>query len=1175
MNQVRTIQWFGMMAGLLLAMTAGSVSGADGVATLPITIVNYSKLPVYATAITLDEAQIDSRLGLAAGSPLRVATAHGGTAIPLSRAIQDGRPVLQLYVSLAAAARLDLTAASADTWPAFDRNVATGELTKAPDSKLAAFSDGVHVVDGQIANGVLSVRIDKSGWNLGFAPTAQAPAKLLIQNGKLDFWVDNQNRGRIANSDPADLGLIHSTTASFEKCAASVSPDGGPSIQIVRRMGGLAQAMSVTQTFELVPGMPFLVTRVHWQNDGAVPLWIAYVGSGNGVAGSWSRDLMTGPLVERKKSAILGDLNGGETRPSWIGQLCRISMESLTSGCGVGLSTLLPTPGKVGQGSMIWGCGGSGFQCNFIDPVQGQFPFLVPAHGSLDNGFVFLASQAGENVFRRTVEMWGQTSAGKALYAAPPCAVFMGGAAVYPQTLAETGDPAALLPLLRIPGAMPQAALRLDFNKYFQCRVSVRAANQQDVLEITAQPLGSTKAATALLHAEKSGDYVIGLNETLKWHDEVPFVLQVKTSGAAELGSLAIGEVLPVCPEPLSPPPDAAITDVATMFRWKAIPMVVDYDLQWSAAADFAAPAAVHLSDSHDYLWYLPPVKNLPAPGKWYWRVRGIKGGVVGGWSTPRAFSVNNDHATRPLRRPLTPQNPLFTLEASKVTDFTNFRSDVPEDLRPYVGIIAEGYVDKGLTIEKFAQGMDKLPHAILVRSHPPTWVGLADLEWLCQHVPNFIGIQGGETLSLLFAEDRGQNNGDADYYRRMLQVLAKYGLMYQEADGTYKDDKWQELMDKQGPFIRQYGPWLVLTQKNNIIRRQFYSQSCALGLWLGGITAGHGAWEDGGFYWQNAGFGELGECFGERRGILKDMPRIFWTLNFIMGVGRGCGIYSLDGQTLMFSPKEAQRFPTAMPRAQIWDTTGQTTETFNRFVVPLIRGVVRHGLIPSKEQVLQNVKLAVYNDKQIPGDVKSWPYYMEYGPLYAGTYGFGKMGNIDGQLWEFFPNTGRYYYIPVLPQGKEPLGAGVQILPVSQLQSVAEVKRAFDAAYPSWYEGTALVTIVGDTITILNSNENQDVTESWSLPMHRGGITRMAGKIGPHAYVVGKFQADGQLWLQSNAEYPDRQTEIVLTCEHKPEWSVAPAAGTKTAQWDEASKSLHLCIAHPCGAVEVNVKSP
>ena len=160
-----------------------------------------------------------------------------------------------------------------------------------------------------------------------------------------------------------------------------------------------------------------------------------------------------------------------------------------------------------------------------------------------------------------------------------------------------------------------------------------------------------------------------------------------------------------------------------------------------------------------------------------------------------------------------------------------------------------------------------------------------------------------------------------------MLPGAAKYGMIYQEADGTYRDDKWQDLMDKQGAFVRKYGPWLVLTQKNNIIRRQFYSQSAAMGLWLGGITHQHGAWEDGGFYWQNAGFGELGAA-RPAQGVLRTMPRIFWNLVFVMGISRGCGIYSLDGQTLMFSPKSWNGGIRQAAGAAIWDNTGKTTDT-------------------------------------------------------------------------------------------------------------------------------------------------------------------------------------------------------------------------------------------------------
>ena len=73
---------------------------------------------------------------------------------------------------------------------------------------------------------------------------------------------------------------------------------------------------------------------------------------------------------------------------------------------------------------------------------------------------------------------------------------------------------------------------------------------------------------------------------------------------------------------------------------------------------------------------------------------------------------MNIDHACKPLKRPLTPDNPLFTLEATHVRDFTRFHPDVPADIAPQVGIIAEGLETKDLPVTELARGMEKLPHA-------------------------------------------------------------------------------------------------------------------------------------------------------------------------------------------------------------------------------------------------------------------------------------------------------------------------------------------------------------------------------------------------------------------------------------------------------------------------------
>ena len=557
------------------ATASGLVSGQDG--TLPITVINYSASAGSRDGDRTRRTGDRCQAGLAARHAASSAEQRHGNEPPAGRGTENGRPVIWLHVALPPTSRLDLVAERAEHWPQPPTVEAQPDLLR---------------------NGVVRVAFGKKGWKFGF----DADNATLVEDGTLDFWIDNQNRGRILNIGPEKLGLARFADSRVEKTEAFVTADGRPSLRIVRRMDGLAKSMTVTETFELVPGLPLLICRVRWQNDGDAPLWVAYAGSGNGIAGRWSKPLLAPPLIERKKSPIQGDINGGETRCAWLGGLCRISMESPATGCGVGLSTLLPTPAKVGQGSMIWGCGASGFQCNFIDPVQGQFPFLVKPHDSLDNGFAFLATQTGASVFRQTVDLWKALQSEKLPALPPPCAVFVGGQAVHAQTipgLDRTTD--------------RQVAIRLDFNKHFECRVT-------GATKLTAQPLASGKPPVVLLETTQPGEHVVDLNQRLGWKDEVPFVLE-KTGNAP----LSIVETLPAAPQMLSPVADAQVTDFAAMFRWGAIPMVVDYQLQLSRSADFQSPTDIRVTSSQDYPWYLVPDDELPAPGRWYWRIRGVK----------------------------------------------------------------------------------------------------------------------------------------------------------------------------------------------------------------------------------------------------------------------------------------------------------------------------------------------------------------------------------------------------------------------------------------------------------------------------------------------------------------------------------------------------------------------
>jgi hypothetical protein len=278
-----------------------------------------------------------------------------------------------------------------------------------------------------------------------------------------------------------------------------------------------------------------------------------------------------------------------------------------------------------------------------------------------------------------------------------------------------------------------RAALRLDLARQFACTFVAPAATAGTPVTVLARPLDALPRRPAVTLATLTGaaPATIALDQALGWSDEVAFTLEA--SGPLAGFQLRLDEVMPQAPEPLSPLPDATFTDLATMFRWKAIPLVVDYELQWSSDPDFSAPATVRLATSDPWPWYLPPMSRLPAGGRYHWRVRGRKGEVIGAWSPVRQFTVTTDRTTTPVARPLSASDPLFTIEASKVTDFTAFHPDIPDDLAPHIGIVAEGYVGAGLTIDRFARGLERLPYRILVRSHHPTWVALPDLEWLCQ----------------------------------------------------------------------------------------------------------------------------------------------------------------------------------------------------------------------------------------------------------------------------------------------------------------------------------------------------------------------------------------------------------------------------------------------------------
>lgn len=1158
-----------MIPRFLAILAIFSVFLARGQAAgVSLVVANYSELPVYSHAVPLDHDLLCQKMGIPKGSPVEILSLDRRQVFRTFHGIENGKGYVKCYLSLPPKCRLEMIVEPARQWAdprmLLRANAAKGELS------------------GEMSNGVLKFSLAPSGWSLGFDPAkgfdatpkqysfadpagnngTKAPNLVMIREGGLHFWVDDKNRGRLSNLKPGDTSMPKfPEAATVERCEAAVSPEGVPSIRVVRRMSGIAKGVVVTETFSLLPGLPVLTHRMHWKNEGPTDLWIAYVGSGDGERGRWGESLMAEPLVQRMKTPLKGYLNGAETRPSWLGPFCKVSMESSSTGCGVGLSTLLRTPrdeqaAKTGafHGSLLWGINRTGFLLSLIDPVNGQYPHPLKVGGELENGTAFLLTQNGTGPYRQVVEAWDALRNDRSPKLASPCAVFIGGVAAESQSI--SADAINIGRLFLSSGEALKGAVRLDFNRFFSC-VGTAVVTGAPV-ELVAVPQNPKMQPVVVGKVEKSGEFSFQLNKAFPGADEVPMVLEFR-NGSRTIRELSIVETLPVAPELFSPISNASFTDFALMFRWKTIPLILEYDLQWSQSEDFANKEEVRVHET-EFPSYVPPADKLPAPGKWYWRVRGVSGGVKGVWSDVRSFTVNNDHSKKPLIRPPGAADPIFTLEASQWNSFTNFVSDMPAGIRRNTAIILSGFVGQNLSVQEACRGIEKMENPIFIKTHPPTHVSLPDLEWIFQNFPNVLGVHGGETIKQLY--------GDGDYQRRMVKVCAKYGKYFHEADGTYRDDAWQQLWDKEADFLKEYGHYMVFTQKNNIIRRQMYTQSAVMGYWLGGTTLAHGAWEDGGFYWQNAGFDGLNICKGERSGALKTVPRIFWNLMMVQGVARGCGIYSFDGQTLMYNAKST--FPPEP--AALWDDNFKTTDTFKRYVAPLIAGVLEHKLVPTREEILENIKLAVYNDKKVEGDPAVWSHYLEYGPLYAGTYGFKKMGNIHGQLWEIFPNTGRYSFIPVLPQGNVPIGAAIRNLPVSELQDETRVRQLFDSVYPEKYTGDAFAVRQGNTLVVMNANENTDQDQSCLYPLNDSLIKSLACRIPVHSYLMGKVKKGG-IWFQVASEYQDRSIDLEIACAKEPKCKVTPASAAREMKWDSVSGTLKLNISFVEGLAEVELE--
>lgn len=1151
-----------------------------------LTVINYSNKPVYGMALKIDRREIALENGQDLKKPIELVRADG-VVVPLFKK-GDGEEELRTLLSLKGHERMDFKIREAKSW---------GEI------KTTATYDAATQM-AQLSNGFITLVYAKEKWSLAYAAN---PSATICQENRLEYWLSDKRHGRLMGMSDEKLRgmeLLRSTeSATIVDGKATVHPDRSVSLVLRKIFPGIGKNVIWEESYTLNANEPILTYKTRWSCVDDLTRYIAYVELGGGLKGEFGPLLQgklrfkydipssgseetasgisvahTNDLSSEGPRILLSGKNNSFTRISWRNERCWAGVDS-ELGNGLAFSTFKDAYGRFIPGNTVWALDNGGYRIRLLDDTQENQPYEFSKAKPLELGFAIAATCADVGIWNQGRLLFKAVTKGQAPSIGDACGVYVNEKPIKQGETLRIDYNQKSNPFI-LAGKTLTAFVETDFKRPYSLTAKVSGATEQAPIRITAT--AKDGQSFDLLKISKPGEQTVDFTAATNWLlSRRIYTLNVHQEGKARLEALTLAPSKFTGPQLDVPANKLSITDIATFYRWQQIKGAIDYEIQLSRSVNFDSPISLQVRSEVVKPYYMPSDNELPASGKWYWRVRALEEESAGLWSEVRTFTVNKDIAKKPLVFKPTPEHPIFTMEGCRVSDWGRFKNTIPEDIKPYV-VFNTGVYKTDDYISYF-KPIEEMKIRALLRTHAPApmsqWAPLSMVEAIFQRYPNVIGISAGETLSAHY--HGGENRV---YTERLLKLCGKYGRIFYDADGSYpSENKFQALYDVKGEFMEEYKNYLIFAQKNNILHRQFVSQSSVLGLYLDGDIAAQGAWEDGGWYWQQVGFRKLGEIKGQRGGDVTDMPRIFWTLNYAMGLGRGCSVFSFEGQVGTTPVPEGwnvarQGLPEITDAAYrnpaaFWTTEGELLPTFSRYCLPFIRGVINHKLVPTKDEVRQNIKLAIYNDGVVKKDDGD-QYYYEWESVYRGTYGFRDIGVHPGTLMEYFPNTGRYNYFPVLPQGKRNLGKGINVLPLSQLGETEKVRSVFNAAYPEWYSGDALVNIVGDTLTVLNSNENLDETQTYSVPLkNRSAFTNIEGKIGPHAYVLGKFHdSNKRLWLQANTEYSERDTELTLTCKGDPQIKITPAAAVKVNHLDAASGKLILRLSHAEGAVEVEL---
>ena len=579
------------------------------------------------------------------------------------------------------------------------------------------------------------------------------------------------------------------------------------------------------------------------------------------------------------------------------------------------------------------------------------------------------------------------------------------------------------------------------------------------------------------------------------------------------------------------------LTDLALHYIFEAGPGAENYTLMAARSAEDLVPGRA----AAEYLipqipgcgeaFFLPADDELLPEGGWYLKAVSDKGAETG----ILRISVNTAHTKAPLRRPISPENPLISIHDMSKHRFGAEYDVLPEDLKPYFSI--SGHLSFRRQRETFLTDFEELDRSGYPWSYTAIFHGqivdnhyivpaLPYLEHILQHAKHLTHVEGVE----MYMGVRPDDDWQITLYNRIIQLCGKYGCYFMHTDGNRNDidlpaiTKRPIYMDN----LREYADYVVMSYKQNHSNASYSCYGAILGALIDGAVKNIGIQAEN-WYWNDAGFcDDIGVYHGYLQGNEQQIPAVFSAQMLLPGLSLGACYYALEGEGWLIRMRGTDEYELSPQGIS---------------VLSMLRTVIRSKLIPSRDDVLSRIHAAV----DMQGLAPDW------GDAWEGGIMRTAFQNLYGIVHtkELFPKQLRYFYLPVVTDRRESF-EHLKIVDLEDIHTPDEMNEALNPVYPAWFGGDAYVTRSGGTYVIMNSRENTDESQYFSVPVGAGGtvssvasapvapVISVEGSVGLWQYLL-LWNGNGVTRVHANARKGSSLTFFLRTAE-----GTAPAVVTE-----------------------------